>query len=548
MTEASRHRAIGRRAGGRRAIGIAAAAAVMLGVPACSGSDTGSAQGSSANDNSASGASGAQPAKPSGAPGVGDRAGATGGSGAKAGDRPAVELATLDQLKLPSWRMPDGFVAPPRGESNDGDLAALQDKVAAEELPHGDLLAVDAIDPVGWVALAVDVGKLRALNPVRMARFVAIVASSMQGAVAANSSLDSLPEPRATDPSLDRADDAQIQLPSEYWSKAGPADSVAAAAAASTAIAKVFPSEKWRADLALRVAIRTASLSGLWAAADLERAQALGVKAAEAVVAASSTDGAQTKGPFVQPPGGTWVPTPPVFAPPVDPGAGTWTLWNDCVDRDGLTASAGAVVKTVDVGAAAKQLVAIQPTLTDGDRRLADQWSLGTGTSTPLGVWTQTLSDQLRDRNIRVEDQAPSLAMLATVEADAAVVTWHIKYTYSTERPITVVQRDLDPGWSPLLVTPAFPSFPSGHSYGSAAAATTLAALFPEQADEFAKSAAGAGDSRVVGGIHYWYDNSVGLDQGSALAGACLSKWGAGERRITGESLVSLAEYAAAPQ
>lgn len=526
-----------------RFAGLAAVAVTCLGLAACS-----SGKDQAASDNSAKAAAVSGVSGSTGMSGSSGAAGSAGGSGSVAGDRPAVELETLTGLTLPSWRMPADFAAPPRASSKAGDLAALQAKVAAEELPHGDQLAVDAIDPVGWIALAVDIGKNRALNPVRMARFVAIVAASMQGAVKANAALDSLPEPRSEDPSLDRADDAQIQLPSEHWSKSGPADSVATASAASTAIAKVFPSEKWRADLALGVAIRTSTLSGMWAAADLDRAQVLGAKAAEAVVAASSTDGAQTKGPFVQPPGGTWVPTPPVFAPPVDPGAGTWTLWNDCVDRDGLTASAGEILKTADVAAAAKKVAAIQPTLTDGDRRLADQWSLGPGTSTPLGVWTQTLSDQMRDRNIRVEDQAPALAMLATVEADAAVVTWHIKYTYSTERPITVIQRDIDPGWSPLLVTPAFPSFPSGHSYGSAAAATTLAALFPAQADEFAKSAAGAGDSRVVGGIHYWYDNSVGLDQGSSLAGACLAKWGAGSSKVTGESLKKLAVYAAAPK
>ena len=47
-------------------------------------------------------------------------------------------------------------------------------------------------------------------------------------------------------------------------------------------------------------------------------------------------------------------------------------------------------------------------------------------------------------------------------------------------RPITYIRRVIDPKWEPLLITPPFPEYPSGHSTQSGAAATVLTAFFGE--------------------------------------------------------------------
>ena len=88
-----------------------------------------------------------------------------------------------------------------------------------------------------------------------------------------------------------------------------------------------------------------------------------------------------------------------------------------------------------------------------------------------------------------------------------------------------------DPSWTPLLVTPNFPTYVSGHSTFSAAAATVLADFFgtdhvhfatsddtlpgvTRSFDSFSAAAAEAGQSRVYGGIHYQFDNQDGLALG----------------------------------
>jgi len=49
---------------------------------------------------------------------------------------------------------------------------------------------------------------------------------------------------------------------------------------------------------------------------------------------------------------------------------------------------------------------------------------------------------------------------------NAAVNAWYNKYKYDVERPITYIQRNIDPNWTiPWLgFTPPFPAYPSGHS------------------------------------------------------------------------------------
>jgi membrane-associated phospholipid phosphatase len=70
------------------------------------------------------------------------------------------------------------------------------------------------------------------------------------------------------------------------------------------------------------------------------------------------------------------------------------------------------------------------------------------------------------------------LARVGVAVADAFISCWHEKYRYDLVRPLTYVRRLIDPKWEPLLITPPFPEYPSGHSTQSAAAATVLAAFF----------------------------------------------------------------------
>jgi membrane-associated phospholipid phosphatase len=83
-----------------------------------------------------------------------------------------------------------------------------------------------------------------------------------------------------------------------------------------------------------------------------------------------------------------------------------------------------------------------------------------------------------------VEENTRMFALLNLALADAAIVSWECIYAYNYWRPITAIQEAdtygnaataPDPTWTPLLETPLFPEYVSGHGSFSAAAATVLA-------------------------------------------------------------------------
>jgi membrane-associated phospholipid phosphatase len=96
--------------------------------------------------------------------------------------------------------------------------------------------------------------------------------------------------------------------------------------------------------------------------------------------------------------------------------------------------------------------------------------------------------------------------------ADGFICCWDAKYTYWTARPITV-----DPSLDVLIPTPPFPSYTSGHSTISAAAATVLGYLFPGDEAHLAERADEARHSRLWAGIHYPLDNEMGALGGGMI-------------------------------
>ncbi|MCA1693078.1 MAG: vanadium-dependent haloperoxidase, partial [Actinobacteria bacterium] len=109
-------------------------------------------------------------------------------------------------------------------------------------------------------------------------------------------------------------------------------------------------------------------------------------------------------------------------------------------------------------------------------------------------------------------------AALNTAQNDAALAVWDTKFTYWSPRPLNAI-RDLglDPNWSPLLNTPAFPGYVSGHSGYSATAAVVLSYFFPAEKAVFETKGQEAAESRLYGGIHIRSDNDRGADMGKKI-------------------------------
>ncbi|MFO0877348.1 MAG: phosphatase PAP2 family protein [Gemmataceae bacterium] len=165
---------------------------------------------------------------------------------------------------------------------------------------------------------------------------------------------------------------------------------------------------------------------------------------------------------------------------------------------------------------------------------IAQFWNDGPGTCTPPGHWNLIAQEVSARNGLRIHDNARLFALLNISLADAAIVCWDYKYRYRLWRPITMI-RQTEPTWTSLLDTPAFPSYTSGHSTFSGAAATILAQVFGSDEVEFTvgsdgipgtertykgfwKAAEEAGRSRIFGGIHFECDNREGLALGKAIA------------------------------
>jgi PAP2 superfamily len=173
--------------------------------------------------------------------------------------------------------------------------------------------------------------------------------------------------------------------------------------------------------------------------------------------------------------------------------------------------------------------------LTDEQKLIARFWSDDAMlTPTPAGHWISIVM-QIADRDaLPVEVIAPMLAKLGVAQADAFISCWSTKFKYNLLRPVTYIKRVIDKTWEPLLITPPFPEYTSGHSTQSGAASTVLTAIFGEgfafddatHEDEglpvrsfasFAAAAEEAAMSRLYGGIHFRFGNDAGLAQGRAV-------------------------------
>lgn len=248
-------------------------------------------------------------------------------------------------------------------------------------------------------------------------------------------------------------------------------------------------------------------------------ASARGARAAARVIARARTDGsgAQWTGPVPSGPG-VWRPTPPAFAPPLDPLAGTWRTWN--LNRAAQFRPLPPPAPGTDAfDAEVEQVYEAARAASPEQRRTSHLWADGPGTVTPPGHWNEIALRLMRTGGTGAVRAASILATLNTAQADAFIACWEAKFAYWLVRPVTVIQQWwYDPGWSPLFATPPFPAYPSGHATTSAAAATVLAAAFPAAEARLWRMAEEAAESRLYAGIHFPIDTAAGLALGEAVA------------------------------
>jgi membrane-associated phospholipid phosphatase len=325
----------------------------------------------------------------------------------------------------------------------------------------------------------------------------------------------------------------------------GASPEAAAAQAAHDTLVALYPGQQPTFDAALQ-----ASLAAVPDGPAENQGVAVGRYAAKKILEAREGDGAGAVLPYTPGTGpGAWQPTPPAFAAslfPQWPGVTPFAMTSGSQFRPGappaLTSAeyAAAFQEVKDYGGNG----VTTPTLrTDEQTLIAKFWADGAGTETPPGHWNTIASDVARASGTTLVQNARLFALLNLALADAAISAWDCKYVYNFWRPVTAIRAAdtdgnpataQDPTWTPLLATPAFPSYTSGHSTFSSAGAAVLAGFFGTDAvgfttgsdflpgvtrsfTSFSAAAAEAGQSRIYGGIHFQFDNQQGLAGGGAL-------------------------------
>ena len=242
---------------------------------------------------------------------------------------------------------------------------------------------------------------------------------------------------------------------------------------------------------------------------------------------------------------GRWVPTPPAYMDAVE---ANWRELRPFVLDSASqfrpvapppfdTASGSAFYR------AAKEVHDVGMRLTAEQRAVAAFWDcnpyvmnvqghamFATKKISPGGHWMGIVGLASRRAHADIMQSAEAYARASVAMADAFISTWDEKYRSAVIRPETAINKYIDERWQPLLQTPPFPEYPSGHSVVSTAVAVVLTSefgssfAFADSAEtdfglpvrsfpSFEAAAAEAAMSRLYGGIHY----RPAIEQGAVL-------------------------------
>jgi hypothetical protein len=270
----------------------------------------------------------------------------------------------------------------------------------------------------------------------------------------------------------------------------------------------------------------------------IARSEAYGRALAEAIYAWSLEDGSQSQLEYVvSSEAGAWQPTAPKFANALLPQWGNnrpfvLATGDECEITPALSYSEDKSSAFYQEGL---EVYEVSKSLSDEQREIALFWSDDPGkTATPPGHWLAILNQLIKEQGSSLDRAAEAYAKLGIAVADSFIGCWSAKYDLNLLRPISYVQNVVDANWQPLLNTPPFPEYPSGHSVQSAAAAVVLTDLFGDNFaftdhthddnglrarsfGSFNEAAEEAAVSRLYGGIHFRAAIENGLEQGRCI-------------------------------
>lgn len=253
---------------------------------------------------------------------------------------------------------------------------------------------------------------------------------------------------------------------------------------------------------------------------------------------------------------GAWKPTPPAYMKAIEPH---WSKMRTFIlDSAQQFKPAPATTFSTDKNSKfyqeAKEVFATVQGLTSEQMEIANFWDCNpfkvnlsghvmttNKKISPGGHWINITALACKKSNSSTVESLLAYAAVSTVLADAFISCWDEKYRSLVIRPESYINEYIDPSWAPILQTPPFPEYTSGHSVVSAAASTVLTSLFGSTFSyvddtevefelparsyrSFEHAAKEAAISRLYGGIHYRPAIENGYEEGQRLGSYFLQK------------------------
>ena len=243
------------------------------------------------------------------------------------------------------------------------------------------------------------------------------------------------------------------------------------------------------------------------------RGVAIGTAMGDRMVAWAQTDGFSTPWPGSIPTGaGKWTGSAPVAAAS-HANMRPYALTSPSQFRSAPPPAFGSPVFLTDLN----EVRLISATRTAEQLRMAIERNLSAGSITGLGFFYELASAYISDAGLDERSATHILALVNAAGSDAVIGCWDSKLQYFYIRPSQV-----DPAITLPIGLPNHPSYPSGHSCISGAAAEILKAFFPERAAELDAHVIENGLSRIYAGIHYRFDVTAGQILGRAVGAQAL--------------------------
>jgi hypothetical protein len=245
----------------------------------------------------------------------------------------------------------------------------------------------------------------------------------------------------------------------------------------------------------------------------------------------------------------TWKPTPPAYMDAIEPH---WAkirtaVIDSCAQFKPSGPTAFSADKKSPFFKEAYEVYTVGKNLTEEQREIASFWDcnpfvmnvkghvmFATKKISPGGHWMNITHVACKKANSDFVQSMEAYALVSIALMDGFISCWDEKYRSKLIRPETYINEHIDEDWVPLLQTPPFPEYTSGHSVISSASAVTLTRLFGENFSfldstevefgltarhfkSFYEASEEAAVSRLYGGIHYRPAIEHGIVEGRAI-------------------------------